>query len=81
MIVLKGSSSDTSLDTWKSVKGKDSHSKWGDPLFSDPSHLDFTLLEGSPAVDAGLALPVVWRDKQWVARPRGPSHDCGVFEK
>ena len=80
-VTLKGKSADTSLDTWKSVKGKDSHSKWGDPLFSDPSHLDFTLLEGSPAVDAGLVLPVVWRDKQWVARPRGPSHDCGVFEK
>jgi hypothetical protein len=73
--------SNTSLDTWKGAKGKDVNSKYGDPLFSDPGHFDFTLLEGSPAIDAGLALPDIWRDKQWVARPRGPSHDCGVFEK
>jgi hypothetical protein len=78
---LKGKNGDTSLDTWKSVKGKDTHSKWSDPLFSDAAHFDFTLLEGSPAIDAGIALPDVWRDKLWVARPRGPSHDCGVFEK
>jgi hypothetical protein len=80
-IALRGNTADTSLDSWKSSKGKDAHSKWGDPLFGDPTHFDFTLLEGSPAIDAGVALPDVWRDKLWVARPRGPSHDCGVFEK
>src|SRR5262249_2276993 len=78
---LKGKNGDTSFDAWKSSKGKDAHSKWGDPLFSDPAHFDFTLMEGSPAIDAGVPLPDVWRDKVWVARPRGPSHDCGVFEK
>jgi hypothetical protein len=78
---LKGKNGDTSLDAWKSSNGKDAHSKWGDPLFGDPTHFDFTLLEGSPAIDAGKILPDVWRDKLWVARPRGPSHDCGVFEK
>lgn len=80
-IAIKTKSADTSLDTWKSSNGKDGHSKWGDPLFGDPAHFDFTLLEGSPAIDAGVILPDVWRDKLWVARPRGPSHDCGVFEK
>lgn len=51
-----------------------------DPLFVDAAARDFRLLPGSPAIDAGVALPEVERDFAGIARPLGGGYDVGAFE-
>jgi hypothetical protein len=38
------------------------------------------LLPGSPAIDAGIAVPGVTTDQRGVPRPQGPAPDIGAFE-
>jgi PKD repeat protein len=71
----------TSFDTWRNSDGKDANAVYGNPLFTDPSHLDFTLQTGSPAIDVGQCVPMCSRDKNWVPRPKGNADDAGVFER
>jgi hypothetical protein len=42
------------LADWQKL-GFDQHSAFSNPLFADPSHLDFRLLEASPALKLGFA--------------------------
>ena len=52
-----------------------------DPLFTDPSRLDFSLKTGSPAVDYGAAPPVTaLEDIRGRHRPMGAAPDAGAFE-
>jgi hypothetical protein len=51
-----------------------------DPLLASPGTLDFHLLPGSPAIDTGLALPLVTDDLDGTARPQGAAYDIGAFE-
>jgi len=78
---MSSGTSNLSFDAWKSSKGKDGNGRYGDPLFTDPANLDFTLKSGSPAIDAGQIVPIVSRDKLWVPRPKGTADDAGVFER
>jgi hypothetical protein len=41
---------------------------------------NYLLVEGSPAVDAGTAIPEVTTDRVGVARPQGRGFDVGAFE-
>ncbi len=56
------------------------------PLFVSPSSLDFRLQSGSPAIDAGAALPTVFEDMLGVLRPvdgdgsQSAEYDVGAFE-
>ena len=50
------------------------------PRFADPAAGDFGLREGSPAVDAGVALPELRSDFTGAPRPRGAGCDLGAFE-
>jgi parallel beta-helix repeat protein len=52
-----------------------------DPRFVDPSAVNFELQAASPAVDAGMAVPVVTRDLAGTLRPEGGSYDIGAYER
>src|SRR5499427_5438900 len=51
-----------------------------DPKFADPAAFDFHLRSGSPAIDAGLALPGVGADYGGRARQPGGRVDIGAYE-
>ena len=51
-----------------------------DPMFVNPTTLDFHLMLGSPAVDAGLTLSIVPTAFDGVVRPLGGGYDIGAFE-
>jgi hypothetical protein len=51
-----------------------------DPLFMDPENGDFHILEGSPAIDAGIADNAPENDILGNIRPEGSGIDIGVFE-
>ena len=52
----------------------------GDPLFTDAAGSDFSLLEASPAIDAGLSEGAPAIDIVGVARPQGAGIDIGAYE-
>jgi hypothetical protein len=59
----------------------DQHSLFGvDPRFVNPGVGAFQLQEGSPAIDAGMALTEFNYDKQATSRPQGPAWDMGAYE-
>jgi hypothetical protein len=57
------------------------HDLWDvNPLFVNPSSTDFHLGQGSPAIDAGIALADVSNDFDGVPRPQGAGYDIGAYE-
>ncbi len=52
----------------------------GSAAFLDAGSHDFRLRPGSPAVDKGIALAEVTRDRNGVVRPQGKAVDVGAFE-
>lgn len=60
-----------SVAEWQRVSKQDTHSREGDPHFAMPTMGDFRLLEGSPALGAGQALPEVKDDFSGRARAEG----------
>jgi hypothetical protein len=50
------------------------------PLFTNAAAGDFSLLPGTPAVDAGVTLGEVRQDFRRAPRPLGLSADAGAFE-
>jgi parallel beta-helix repeat protein len=75
------------LDEWQAL-GHDSggRSAGPDELFRAPARADFRLKPGSPALDAGIALPAVPKDLDGRPRPLDGDQDgraawdCGAFE-
>ncbi|HUL38171.1 MAG TPA: right-handed parallel beta-helix repeat-containing protein [Thermodesulfobacteriota bacterium] len=59
---------------------KDPRPITGDPLFADPPGGDFRLKIGSAAIDQGMALEDVPRDRDGVARPQNSKFDVGAYE-
>jgi hypothetical protein len=53
----------------------------GDPLFTDPLNGDFSIVAGSPCIDAGMDLPYVVEDIEHTPRPQGAGHDIGAYER
>ena len=51
-----------------------------DPLFSDPTNGDFSLLSGSPAIDTGADIAEVATDISGAIRPHGEATDKGAYE-
>jgi len=52
----------------------------GSPGFVNAPAGDFRLLDGSPAIDAGVFLPQVFDDWRGVLRPQGATYDLGAYE-
>jgi parallel beta-helix repeat protein len=69
-----------SVAEWQRVSNQDTHSREGDPRFAMSTMGDFRLLEGSPALGAGQALPGVKDDFFGRARPAGDV-SIGAAEK
>jgi hypothetical protein len=72
----------TSLTKWQAL-GFDVHSIVATPaqLFVDPTHQNYQLKPGSPAIDAGVALSDVPTDILAVTRPQGLAWDIGCYEE
>jgi hypothetical protein len=72
------------LAQWQVVRGQDVDSIVGDPLFADPALGDYSLLPGSPAIDAFTptellaGIPI---DLLGLPRPQGAGYDLGAFER
>ena len=45
-----------------------------------PAH-NYGLAAGSPAIDAGVAIPSVTTDRVGVVRPQGSAYDVGAYER
>lgn len=67
------------LSEWQTATGLDEHSISGDPLFTDLSDFDFTLQEGSPAINAGTDVGLD-SDHMGTSIPQGSSSDIGAYE-
>ncbi len=48
--------------------------------FIDESSSDYHLSDNSPAIDKGVDLPGVSKDRDGKSRPKGKSHDVGAYE-
>jgi parallel beta-helix repeat protein len=62
------------------MKLSDSSPVVGDPHFVNSEERDFHLLAGSAAIDKGIPLGEVSRDKDGIKRPQGTASDLGAFE-
>ncbi|MBQ6923164.1 MAG: PKD domain-containing protein, partial [Kiritimatiellae bacterium] len=51
-----------------------------DPFYVDAANGDYTLLAGSPAIDAGETIAFVADDFAGTARPQGAAYDIGALE-
>jgi hypothetical protein len=51
-----------------------------DPKLVNALGVDFQLVSGSPAIDAGVTLPYVTNDFLGTTRPQGAAYDIGAFE-
>ncbi len=72
-----------SMDWWRDTTGLDKNSMIGDPeqTFSDLSKDDYTLRQGSLAIDKGADLAsAVTHDIIGVPRPQGSAYDMGAYE-
>ncbi len=78
---VDGGDSVIGLDAWRAL-GYDRHSIIATPeqLFVNPAARDYHLKPGSPAIDAGIALPDVTSDLDGRPRPWGPAFDIGAYE-
>jgi hypothetical protein len=69
------------FETWAAKSGVDSHSTFGDPMFTDPANGDFSVSADSPAVDAGAFLPSSGTtDLAGQPRAQAGGIDIGAFE-
>lgn len=78
----------TSFSDYQNGSGQDIHSLFADPLLNDPTYHEvgrpktaFTLLEGSPAIDAGTDVGDMGRyDFFGNPIPFGSAYDIGAYE-
>jgi parallel beta-helix repeat protein len=70
----------TSLSSWRTATGFDTHSINVNPAFAAPSGSNYRLLSTSPLVNAGTTLGEVPLDYAGTARPVGSGYDIGAYE-
>ena len=65
---------------WKAL-GFDAHGKNADPMFKNKGDKDFSILQTSPALDAGVLAGNPFNiDIMGISRPQGQSYDMGAYE-
>jgi hypothetical protein len=69
-----------SLSDWQTARGEDLSSIAANPRFVRPTAYDFSLLNGSPAINAGRTLTGVVEDFDGTERPQDAAFDIGAFE-
>ncbi len=79
-VFFYGGRSYKTLSLFQSNTGNEANGRWVDPLFESPP-FDIELKNGSPAIDAGIALEKVPTDIKGVKRPSGLGTDIGAYEK
>lgn len=62
------------------VNGTQSNNLTTDPSFTNPAEGDFTIRNGSAAIDRGVTLAEVPKDFAGVRRPQGAGYDIGAYE-
>ena len=82
--IFSGGGTYSSVSSLSSSKGYEKHSVSGNPLFKDVSQKDYSLMSGSPAIDAGvdiskdsLGSPT---DFLGTPRPQNGRFDIGAYE-
>jgi parallel beta-helix repeat protein len=65
---------------WQTRSGQDPNGLAVNPQLENPPALDFRLKAGSPAIDAGLAVPPDPDDIVDIPRPQGATVDIGAYE-
>ena len=68
------------LSGFHSVFSQELNGISGDPLFTNPSALDFHINSNSPAIDKGVTLTNVTNDFDGNSRPAGSGYDIGAYE-
>jgi hypothetical protein len=68
------------LAEFQQNRGEDLNSMYASPMFVNPVSRNYSLLEVSPAVDAGQDMADVPEDFLGCRRPKGASTDIGAFE-
>jgi hypothetical protein len=79
-VFFYGGKSYKTLSLFQSATGNEANGRWADPLFKGPPFV-VELKNGSPAIDAGIALEKVPTDIKGVKRPSGTGADIGAYEK
>ncbi len=69
-----------SVATWRAATAFSDHCQQAWPRFRDAAAGDYTLLDDSPARDAGLGIAAVASDRAGLARPQGGAWDLGAYE-
>jgi MYXO-CTERM domain-containing protein len=69
------------LAEWRKKTGQDAHSVIATPAELFVDEVDFALKPGSPAIDAGAAVPLQLTDRLGVSRPVGAGVDIGAHEQ
>jgi len=69
----------STLSAWQAT-GRDSNSRWADPLFVNSGASDYRLRSNSPAIDRGVRLSEVTVDYAGAQRPKGRAYDLGAYE-
>lgn len=75
----KGASYDSLIDVRNGIAGQESDSLSANPLFTNSSNGDFSLLSTSPAINAGTDVGLTL-DYAGNTVPSGPAPDIGIYE-
>ena len=67
----------TELATLRSTTGWEAHGQFASAAMTDPANQDFTLTEGSPAIEAGVGLGINY---DYNERPYSATPSLGAFE-
>ena len=72
---VPGNGNVPNIATFRSLEGREQHGLYGNPLFTNLGGLDFHLLAGSPAIDAGTPIAGVTDGYH------GAAPDAGAYER
>ena len=78
--VLAYGNGDGSTPGFRTTGGTAANNLVDNPFYVDAANGDYTLLAGSPAIDAGETIASISDDYAGTARPQGAAYDIGAYE-